>query len=169
MQVFNVPRGHHKSKPFIDHILAFYIVDNRIWFRNFQVALSLSFFLRALAQRGRSAPPRSCQTILSNAWPLVQIDNMNESKNSEPVLAEVGPRFVLNPIRIFGVRPARMGTTLSREAEHSVNSECAQNSVRKIDDAHDSRVCAVAQGSFGGPTLWQNQEFIPPNQVSRHT
>ena len=72
------------------------------------------FFLRALAQRGRSAPPRSCQTILSNAWPLVQIDNMNESKNSEPVLAEVGPRFVLNPIRIFGVRPACMGTTLSR-------------------------------------------------------
>jgi hypothetical protein len=33
-----VPRGHHKSKPFIDHVLGFYLVDGRIWFRNFQIS-----------------------------------------------------------------------------------------------------------------------------------
>ena len=37
-QIFNVPRGHHKSKPFIDHVLGFYLVDGRIWFRNFQIS-----------------------------------------------------------------------------------------------------------------------------------
>ena len=37
-QIFNVPRGHHKSKPFIDHVLGFYLVDGRIWLRNFQIS-----------------------------------------------------------------------------------------------------------------------------------
>jgi ribosome biogenesis protein BRX1 len=36
-QAFGTPRNHPKSKPFFDHILSFYIVDNRIWFRNYQV------------------------------------------------------------------------------------------------------------------------------------
>ena len=30
--------GHHKSKPFIDHVLGFYLVDGRIWLRNFQIS-----------------------------------------------------------------------------------------------------------------------------------
>lgn len=85
-QCFNVPRGHHKSKPFIDHVMGFYIVDGRIWMRNFQIS------------------------------------HMRESASPEPVLAEIGPRCVLNPIRIFG-------------------------------------------GSFGGPTLWENPEYVSPNEV----
>lgn len=37
-QVFNVPKGSRRSKPFIDHVLSFSIVDNRVWFRNYQVS-----------------------------------------------------------------------------------------------------------------------------------
>jgi ribosome biogenesis protein BRX1 len=37
LQVFGTPKGHRKSKPFIDHILHFSIVDDKIWFRNYQV------------------------------------------------------------------------------------------------------------------------------------
>ena len=37
-QCFNVPRGHHKSKPFIDHVMGFYLIDGRIWMRNFQIS-----------------------------------------------------------------------------------------------------------------------------------
>ena len=37
VQTFGTPRNHPKSQPFIDHIMAFHIADNRIWFRNFQV------------------------------------------------------------------------------------------------------------------------------------
>jgi ribosome biogenesis protein BRX1 len=58
-QIFGVPNHHPKSQPFFDHVYTFTILDNRIWFRNFQI----------LSEDG--------------------------------ALAEVGPRFVLNPVKIF--------------------------------------------------------------------
>ncbi|CAG9829907.1 unnamed protein product [Diabrotica balteata] len=58
-QTFGVPRHHPKSQPFFDHVYTFTVLDNRIWFRNFQI----------LSEDG--------------------------------ALAEVGPRFVLNPVKIF--------------------------------------------------------------------
>lgn len=36
-QIFGVPPGARRSKPFVDHVLTFSIVDSKIWFRNFQV------------------------------------------------------------------------------------------------------------------------------------
>lgn len=36
-QTFGTPNYHPKSQPFIDHIFNFAIVDNRIWFRNYQI------------------------------------------------------------------------------------------------------------------------------------
>nr|XP_022918223.1 ribosome biogenesis protein BRX1 homolog [Onthophagus taurus] len=58
-QIFSVPNHHPKSQPFFDHVYTFTILDNRIWFRNFQI----------LSEDG--------------------------------ALAEIGPRFVLNPVKIF--------------------------------------------------------------------
>jgi len=58
-QTFSTPRNHPKSQPFIDHVFTFTIIENRIWFRNFQI---------------------------------VEEDGQ---------MAEIGPRFVLNPIKIF--------------------------------------------------------------------
>jgi ribosome biogenesis protein BRX1 len=37
MLIFNAPKGHPKSKPFFDHIFSFSLIDNRIWFRNYQI------------------------------------------------------------------------------------------------------------------------------------
>ncbi|ORC92528.1 putative ribosome biogenesis protein [Trypanosoma theileri] len=34
---FNTPRYHPKSKPFIDHILCFFYLDNHIWVRHYQI------------------------------------------------------------------------------------------------------------------------------------
>ena len=31
------PRGHPKSKPFVDHVFQFSYCDRRIWFRNYQL------------------------------------------------------------------------------------------------------------------------------------
>ncbi|GFG38229.1 hypothetical protein Cfor_03827 [Coptotermes formosanus] len=59
VQIFGTPYHHPKSQPFIDHVITFSVLDNRIWFRNFQI----------LSEDG--------------------------------ALAEIGPRFVLNPIKIF--------------------------------------------------------------------
>jgi len=66
-QIFAVPRGNTKSKPFIDHIYQFSVVEGRIWFRNYQIL-----------------------------YPTNEKDGVDGLE-----LVEIGPRFVLNPIRIF--------------------------------------------------------------------
>ncbi|KAJ1959603.1 Ribosome biogenesis protein brx1 [Dipsacomyces acuminosporus] len=91
-QMFAVPKGTRKSKPFYDHVFTFSVVDNRVWFRNFQIA------------------ERNPDT------------GGDLNKSEKPTLVEIGPRFVLNTIRIF-------------------------------------------EGSFGGPTLYENPRYISPNAV----
>ncbi|KAI8993167.1 Brix domain-containing protein [Pilobolus umbonatus] len=93
-QVFNVPKGSRKSKPFIDHVLSFSIVDGRVWFRNYQI----------------------CEKTKENTPHYTHLDKDAMS------LVEIGPRFCLTPIRIF-------------------------------------------EGSFGGPTVYENPEFVHPNFV----
>jgi ribosome biogenesis protein BRX1 len=58
-QIFSVPNHHPRSQPFFDHVFTFSVVDDKVWFRNFQI----------VAEDGS--------------------------------LAEIGPRFVLNPIKVF--------------------------------------------------------------------
>jgi len=58
-QTFGTPYHHPKSQPFIDHVITFTVLDNRIWFRNFQII------------------------------------------EEDGSLVEIGPRFTLNPIRLF--------------------------------------------------------------------
>jgi ribosome biogenesis protein BRX1 len=36
-QIFGTPKSHPKSQPFIDHVLTFTIIDNKIWLRNYQI------------------------------------------------------------------------------------------------------------------------------------
>lgn len=83
---FSVPKMSRRLKPFIDHILSFSLLDNKIWFRNYQI---------------------------------VEKDPLQPSGPPVTSLVEIGPRFVLTPIRIF-------------------------------------------EGSFGGPTIFANPEFISP-------
>ncbi|CAO2592355.1 Ribosome biogenesis protein BRX1 homolog [Lemmus lemmus] len=94
IQIFSTPRYHPRSQPFVDHVFTFTILDNRIWFRNFQYAQTrglVSFLLKIIEE--------------------------------DAALVEIGPRFVLNLIKIF-------------------------------------------QGSFGGPTLYENPHYQSPNMVS---
>ncbi|GMM51351.1 ribosome biogenesis protein [Starmerella bacillaris] len=37
--IFGVPPRARKSKPFLDHVLSFSIVDNKVWVRNYQISL----------------------------------------------------------------------------------------------------------------------------------
>ncbi|KAG1684002.1 Ribosome biogenesis protein BRX1 [Nymphon striatum] len=59
VQTFGTPNHHPKSQPFLDHVFSFSYVDNRIWFRNYQIV------------------------------------------EEDASLTEIGPRFVLNLIKIF--------------------------------------------------------------------
>jgi len=63
MHVWPTPNFHPKSKPFIDHCINFYIHDDHIWFRNYQI--------------------------------------VNPVTGGDPSLVEIGPRFVLNPVKIL--------------------------------------------------------------------
>ncbi|KAG8940049.1 Ribosome biogenesis protein brx1 [Tulasnella sp. 424] len=66
--IFGVPPGARRSKPFIDHILSFSILDGKIWFRNFQI---------------------------------MEKDPLQPEGPPTMSLIEIGPRFVLTPIKIF--------------------------------------------------------------------
>jgi len=60
IQTFGIPKSHPKSQPFFDRVYTFTLIDEKIWFRHYQI--------------------------------------LPEEDGS---LAEIGPRFVLNPIKIF--------------------------------------------------------------------
>lgn len=84
IQAMGTPKGHHKSKPFVDHVFSFSIIDDKIWFRNYQIL------------------------------------EREEGGKRETTLVEIGPRMVMDMVRIF-------------------------------------------QGSFGGPTLFENPNYVSPN------
>eukprot|EP00510_Aplanochytrium_minuta_P003555 CAMPEP_0184017668 /NCGR_PEP_ID=MMETSP0954-20121128/7677_1 /TAXON_ID=627963 /ORGANISM="Aplanochytrium sp, Strain PBS07" /LENGTH=365 /DNA_ID=CAMNT_0026298955 /DNA_START=72 /DNA_END=1169 /DNA_ORIENTATION=+ len=72
---FGTPKGHPKSKPFVDHIMNFSVADGRIWFRHFQIVDSTQDKkeIRRAAKEGK-------ETVS---------------------LVEIGPRFVLSLVKIF--------------------------------------------------------------------
>ena len=36
-QIFGTPKSHPKSQPFVDHVLTFTLIDNKVWCRNYQI------------------------------------------------------------------------------------------------------------------------------------
>ncbi|KAJ3866244.1 Brix domain-containing protein [Lentinula novae-zelandiae] len=113
--IFGVPPTARKAKPFVDHILTFSIVDQKIWFRNFQ---------------------------------MIEKDPLAPNGPLQMTLVEIGPRFVLTPIRIFEgafggatvysnpefVTPAAVRTAIRREQgkKYNVRKDAEQaSSIRK--------------------------------------
>jgi hypothetical protein len=97
-QIFGVPTQARRAKPFIDHILTFSLLDTKIWFRNFQVRHERVFFYYYWKL--------TSQLIFFFGWvtvtgQIVEKDNLQPHGPPEMSLVEIGPRFVLTPIRIF--------------------------------------------------------------------
>jgi ribosome biogenesis protein BRX1 len=89
IQAFGVPNHHPKSQPFVDKVFTFSVVDDKIWFRNYQIV---------------------------------------EETGS---LSEVGPRMVLDPIRLFD--GAFCGETLWESARYvapNVKRSMAKNPMK---------------------------------------
>ncbi|RKO99703.1 hypothetical protein CXG81DRAFT_5725, partial [Caulochytrium protostelioides] len=76
-QVFAVPKTSRKIKPFVDHVMNFSLVDNRIWVRNYQIVHEADAAEVLATRKGKHFDPDSLD------------------------MEEIGPRFVLNPIRVF--------------------------------------------------------------------
>ncbi|XP_068642714.1 ribosome biogenesis protein BRX1 homolog 2-like [Aristolochia californica] len=73
VQIFGIPKDHRKAKPYHDHVFAFSIVDDHIWFRNYQISV-----------------------------PHNEADKVDRGGLDKMTLIEVGPRFCLQTIKIFG-------------------------------------------------------------------
>jgi len=71
LQIFNTPKNHPKSKPFIDHVLSFKLHDNKIWFRAYQI-------------------------MNQHEEKFTEKDDVEKL-----VLIEIGPRMTLQPIKMF--------------------------------------------------------------------
>ena len=69
--IFNTPKNHPKSKPFIDHVMSFNFFDGRIWMRNYQI-------------------------LNQHEEQFTAEDDIEKL-----VLIEIGPRMCMNPIKAF--------------------------------------------------------------------
>lgn len=89
---FGVPPSSRKVKPFIDHVMSFSIIDEKIWIRTYEISHTAK-----------------------NTEDYENIEN-------DLSLVEIGPRFVMTPILIL-------------------------------------------EGSFGGPKIYENKQYVSPNVV----
>lgn len=110
-QIFGSPKAHPKTKPFVDHVFSFFVLDDRIWFRNYQI--------------------------------VYQVDQVKQT-TKDPALVEIGPRLVLNPIRMFSgsmggptlwANPNYISPNIARQATKRQRASSYQNRL----DARDAR------------------------------
>jgi ribosome biogenesis protein BRX1 len=104
---FGVPKGARKSKPFVDHVMGFTVIDGKIWIRCYQIN-------ETEADKSKSIPEGDV--------PEVEAPKKGKGAETSLNLIEIGPRFVLTPI-------------------------------------------VMLESSFGGPVIYENKEFVSPNQV----
>ncbi|KAJ1024610.1 hypothetical protein NDA13_004539 [Ustilago tritici] len=86
-QMFGVPKGARKSKPFVDHVISFSIVDNKVWFRNYQIV--------------ESDPGATAMAKVDEEQQGKKKLGAGKDSSRQPKLVEIGPRMVLSPIRVF--------------------------------------------------------------------
>lgn len=94
---FNTPRYHPKSKPFIDHIISFFWLDNHIWVRNYQIVYPSSSSSGAGAASSSSTLPLPTGSSSSHS----SSSSSSTKKKDGTSLLEIGPRFTLEPVSIF--------------------------------------------------------------------
>lgn len=114
LHVFGVPKGARKTKPFVDHVMGFTVVDGRVWIRCYQIDET---------EPGKQRAPEDAVSPEVSAKNGVGLDSIGKPKKETKLsLIEIGPRFVLTPI-------------------------------------------VILESSFGGPVIYENKEFVSPNQV----
>ena len=114
--VFTVPLGHPKSKPFVDHIMSFFFVDGKIWIRNYQIS-----------ERGHTE--KEAEKFAK--------------RGNEPVLTEIGPRMVLEIIRIFD--DSFTGKTLYENPNYITPTQTRSLEKKKKSGSYSRRIMALVR------------------------
>ncbi|XP_012281012.1 ribosome biogenesis protein BRX1 homolog [Orussus abietinus] len=140
-QTFGVPNHHPKSQPFFDHVYSFTVLDNRIWFRNFQI----------LTEDGG--------------------------------LTEIGPRFVLNPVKIFAesfggetlwenphyVSPAKFRQSFKKKAGSKYLNRIEQKVARKSNKPEQSYALNPMDEIFKGEISETAEEIQKVESENRNS
>ena len=85
-QSFGVPAGARKSKPFVDHVMGFTVVGDKVWVRCYQIS-----------ETEGSKARKADQAVDEQR---VAVGERGETNLS---LVEIGPRFLMTPIVILYV------------------------------------------------------------------
>lgn len=107
VHTFATPRTSRKIKPFVDRVMQFSFVDGRIWVRNYQIVKN-----EGKEDVGAVLMEGGEEEKVVDEKKDVGAKKQESKKRKSPVggkfdkeddvsLVEIGPRFVLNVIRIF--------------------------------------------------------------------
>ncbi|KAK0522667.1 Ribosome biogenesis protein brx1 [Tilletia horrida] len=111
--IFSVPKGARRSKPFVDRVMSFSVLDGKVWIRNFQIVENHDGVVQDDGdedEEDRKAEVEEQEKQLVTARGAKGADEkkkkkqrkaLNKHGRPDPKLVEIGPRMVLTPIKIF--------------------------------------------------------------------
>ncbi|SPQ27686.1 d9c02704-624d-4791-ac4c-556e3f36008c [Thermothielavioides terrestris] len=95
LQIFGVPQGARKSKPFIDHVMGFSVADGKIWVRNYEIRE-----VEKVKGEGEDENKEDGGDKNKGRKGKGGGGGGGGDKDTDISLVEIGPRFVLTPIVI---------------------------------------------------------------------
>mmetsp|Transcript_16585 Transcript_16585/g.54009 ORF Transcript_16585/g.54009 Transcript_16585/m.54009 type:complete len:346 (-) Transcript_16585:241-1278(-) len=113
---FGSPRGHPKSKPFFDHALTFSIIDDSIWVRHYQITTTTDD-AKAAAKKKKLEKVLGRGDDDAQELEREQAAAAAAAEDDDTKLVEIGPRFVLAPVRILA--GSFRGTTIFNDPLHA--------------------------------------------------
>lgn len=138
LQMFGVPQGARKSKPFIDHVMSFSIADGKIWVRNYEIR-EVEKAKGEKDSEGNDIVPESDK---SSSKKRKGAPNA-ELKDTDVSLVEIGPRFVLTPIII---QEGAFGGPIIYENKRFISPNQVRSELRKAKATrHNARVEQVKE------------------------
>lgn len=117
--IFNVPEAHRKTKPHFDHMFQFSLLDGRVWFRNYQIV-------------------PAAEKVEKHVEQIPAMEGIS--------LVEIGPRFVLHPVRAF--QGSFGGKTIYQNPDFTPASAIRAQIKQGIADKHNRRQDASVVASI---------------------
>ncbi|KAK3397071.1 Brix domain-containing protein [Sordaria brevicollis] len=137
LQMFGVPQGARKSKPFIDHVMSFSIADGKIWVRNYEIR-EVEKVKGEKDSEGNDIPAADDKSSKKRKGaPNAEL------KDTDVSLVEIGPRFVLTPIVI---QEGAFGGPIIYENKRFISPNQVRSELRKAKATrHNARTEQVKE------------------------
>lgn len=137
LQMFGIPQGARKSKPFVDHVMSFSIADGKIWVRNYEVR-EVEKAKGEKDSEGNDIPEEKSSSKKRKSAPNAEL-----FKDTDVSLVEIGPRFVLTPIII---QEGAFGGPIIYENKRFISPNQVRSELRKAKAGrHNARTEQVKE------------------------